>query len=81
MKMSSAAFPAHHYLNDGYGMKSWLLTRDHKRIALLYLVAITFFFFLGGVFAVLDPARTGDAGRRSRQRRDLQQAVHDARHR
>jgi len=45
--------PAHHYLNDGYGIKSWLLTRDHKRIALLYLAGITFFFFIGGTFAVL----------------------------
>src|SRR5881227_1144264 len=45
--------PAHHYLNDGYGIKSWLLTRDHKRIALLYLVGITFFFFIGGAFAVV----------------------------
>ena len=40
--------PAHHYLNDGYGVRSWLLTRDHKRIALLYLAGITFFFFVGG---------------------------------
>src|SRR5260370_15696578 len=45
--------PPRHYLNDGYGIKSWLLTRDHKRIALLYLAAITFFFFVGGAFAVL----------------------------
>src|SRR5213593_3794199 len=45
--------PSHHYLNDGYGIKSWLLTRDHKRIALLYLAAVTFFFFVGGAFAVL----------------------------
>ena len=36
-----------------YGVKSWLLTRDHKRIALLYLASITLFFFLGGAFAVL----------------------------
>ncbi|HVZ22631.1 MAG TPA: cytochrome c oxidase subunit I [Vicinamibacterales bacterium] len=41
------------YLNDGYGIKSWLLTRDHKRIALLYLAGVTFFFFVGGLFAVL----------------------------
>ena len=41
------------YLNDGYGLKSWLLTRDHKRIALLYLAGVTFFFFLGGAFAVM----------------------------
>jgi cytochrome c oxidase subunit I len=45
--------PPHHYLNEGYGIKSWLLTRDHKRIALLYLAAVTFFFFVGGAFAVL----------------------------
>ena len=48
-----AEFPAKHYLNDGYGISSWLLTRDHKRIALLYLAAVTFFFFIGGAFAVL----------------------------
>ena len=41
------------YLNHEYGVKSWLLTRDHKRIALLYLVSITFFFFLGGIFATI----------------------------
>jgi cytochrome c oxidase subunit 1 len=41
------------YLNAGYGIKSWLLTRDHKRIALLYLLSITFFFFIGGFFALL----------------------------
>ena len=50
---STVLLPPRHYLNDGYGVKSWLLTRDHKRIALLYLVAITFFFFVGGAFAVL----------------------------
>ena len=26
------------YLNNGHGLASWLLTKDHKRIALLYLV-------------------------------------------
>ncbi len=41
------------YLNQEYGIKSWLLTTDHKRIALLYLVSITFFFFIGGFFALL----------------------------
>jgi cytochrome c oxidase subunit 1 len=42
-----------HYLNVNYGVKSWLLTTDHKRIGLLYLAAITFFFAIGGIFAVL----------------------------
>ncbi len=54
--MSTLAAPAPappDYLNSGYGVKSWLLTKDHKRIALLYLVSITLFFFLGGVFALL----------------------------
>jgi cytochrome c oxidase subunit 1 len=42
-----------HYLNVSYGVKSWLFTLDHKRIALLYLASVTLFFFLGGAFAVL----------------------------
>ena len=41
------------YLNKEYGVWSWLLTTDHKRIALLYLLSITFFFFIGGFFALL----------------------------
>ena len=41
------------YLNSGYGIKSWLLTRDHKRIAILYLLSVTLFFFIGGFFALL----------------------------
>jgi cytochrome c oxidase subunit 1 len=45
--------PRESYLTAGSGIKSWLLTKDHKRIALLYLVSITAFFFLGGAFAVL----------------------------
>src|SRR5579859_5903384 len=45
--------PAEHYLNATYGIRSWLLTTDHKRIALLYLASVTFFFFIGGIFATL----------------------------
>src|SRR6516165_7060529 len=41
------------YLNANYGIKSWLLTTDHKRIALLYLVSITAMFWIGGFFAML----------------------------
>ena len=41
------------YLNAVYGLKSWLLTKDHKRIALLYLGSITFFFFIGGLYALM----------------------------
>ena len=42
-----------HYLNANYGVRSWLLSTDHKRIALLYLVSITLMFVVGGVAAVL----------------------------
>jgi cytochrome c oxidase subunit I len=45
--------PEHHYLNDGHSLKSWLLTVDHKRIGVLYLLTITFFFFIGGLMATL----------------------------
>jgi cytochrome c oxidase subunit 1 len=41
------------YLNNGYDLKSWLLTKDHKRIAVLYLLSITGMFFVGGFFAML----------------------------
>jgi len=42
-----------HYLNADYGIKSWLLTTDHKRIALLYLASITLMFVVGGLFAAI----------------------------
>jgi cytochrome c oxidase subunit 1 len=45
--------PEEHYLNATYGIRSWLLTTDHKRIALLYLASVTFFFFIGGIFATM----------------------------
>jgi len=45
--------PDNNYLTAGYGLKSWLLTTDHKRIAILYLIMISVFFVIGGLFAVL----------------------------
>jgi cytochrome c oxidase subunit 1 len=56
MSTSSAepvAPPREHYLNAGFGWKSWLFTKDHKRIGLLYLGSITLFFALGGAFATM----------------------------
>ncbi|HET6806394.1 MAG TPA: cytochrome c oxidase subunit I [Frateuria sp.] len=41
------------YLEEGFGLRSWLLTHDHKRIGVLYGIGITFFFFLGGLAAAL----------------------------
>ncbi|HQU82658.1 MAG TPA: cbb3-type cytochrome c oxidase subunit I [Pyrinomonadaceae bacterium] len=45
--------PKLNYINNGYTLKSWLLTKDHKRIAMLYLASVSFFFMLGGIFASL----------------------------
>jgi cytochrome c oxidase subunit 1 len=45
--------PADTYLNSSYGVKSWFLTKDHKRIAVLYIVTITLFFIFGGAMATL----------------------------
>ncbi|HSB61428.1 MAG TPA: cbb3-type cytochrome c oxidase subunit I, partial [Vicinamibacteria bacterium] len=53
MTTEPAVPPKVHYLNAGYGWRSWLFTTDHKRIALLYLVSVTAMFFLGGAYAVL----------------------------
>ncbi len=41
------------YLEAGYTARSWFLTHDHKRIAVLYAVAITAFFFVGGAAATV----------------------------
>src|SRR6202142_1964181 len=41
------------HLNSNYGIKSWLLTTDHKRIGILYLISITAMFWLGGFFAMM----------------------------
>src|SRR3954470_12214226 len=41
------------YLNARQTISSWLFTTDHKRIALLYMVSITLFFFIGGAAATL----------------------------
>ncbi len=46
-----SALQEFNYLNADYGIRSWLLTIDHKRIAILYLVMITIMFSIGGLFA------------------------------
>ncbi len=43
----SAAAPDS-YLRDGHSLWSWLASTDHKRIAILYAITITVFFFIGG---------------------------------
>ncbi len=49
------------YLRHGSTISSWLTTTDHKRIAILYAVTITVFFFIGGAAITLVQARTGRA--------------------
>src|ERR1700760_4686198 len=48
---TTSTLPKRNYINAEHGLKSWLLNGDHKRIAMLYLISITFFFFIGGAFA------------------------------
>ena len=47
----AVAAERHSYLDAPYGVAAWLLTKDHKRIAMLYLISITVFFAVGGLFA------------------------------
>ncbi len=39
------------YLENGHTVASWLLTGDHKRIAILYLISVSIFFLVGGIAA------------------------------
>ena len=41
------------YLAEGYTLGSWLATHDHKRIGILFAIAITVFFFIGGAAATM----------------------------
>jgi len=41
------------YLTSDFSIKSWLLTTDHKRIGILYLISISLMFLLGGILAGL----------------------------
>ncbi|MGN6505750.1 MAG: cytochrome c oxidase subunit I, partial [Tepidisphaeraceae bacterium] len=41
------------YLTHERGLKSWLLTLDHKRIGIMYMIGVCAAFGLGGIFAML----------------------------
>ncbi|GMW03193.1 MAG: cytochrome c oxidase subunit 1 [Candidatus Hydrogenedentota bacterium] len=49
---NNAEYPARNYLSRKT-IASWLLTTDHKRIAVLYLVSISAFFLVGALFAAM----------------------------
>ncbi len=48
-----SSMPEKNYLTEKRGLKSWLLTLDHKRIGVMYLIGISISFALGGIFALL----------------------------
>jgi cytochrome c oxidase subunit 1 len=41
------------YLVATHGLKSWLLTVDHKRLGIMYLAGVLLFFLAGGIFALV----------------------------
>ena len=63
--------PRENYLTDGYGIKSWLLTLDHKRIGILYMVSVSVFFLMGALFALTIPPGVNDSSGRPARGRNL----------
>src|SRR5690242_19265470 len=53
MQDTAGTTERHSYLGAPHGLAAWLLTRDHKRIAMLYLISITIMFSLGAIFAAM----------------------------
>ncbi len=51
------------FFQERSGIKSWLVTLDHKRIGLMYLVAVVLSFLVGGLFALLIRIELLSAGR------------------
>ena len=41
------------YINHKHSVASWLLTYDHKRIGILYLIVVSTAFFLGGILSLI----------------------------
>lgn len=55
--------PGVNYLNEKSGLWSWLTSLDHKRIGIMYMIAVLTFFFIGGVFAMLIRWELFDSGK------------------
>ena len=45
--------PEKNYLNAKTTVRSWLLTQDHKRIGVMFLITAMVMFLVGGIFALL----------------------------
>jgi cytochrome c oxidase subunit I len=53
LALERPSIAADDYLAAGHTLRSWLLTTDHKRIGILYMLSITFMFVVGGIAATL----------------------------
>src|SRR6201996_3110154 len=51
--IATSSYPSKNYLTVETTVRSWLLTTDHKRIGILYMISITLFFLVGGTAATL----------------------------
>jgi cytochrome c oxidase subunit 1 len=51
------------YIDAKKGLMSWIVTLDHKRIGVMYLIAVLISFLLGGIFALLVRAELYSAGK------------------
>ena len=49
--MTTTVLPRVNYLSVKTTVASWLFTKDHKRIGIMYLVVVSIAFLLGGIFA------------------------------
>jgi cytochrome c oxidase subunit I len=49
----SSLLKSKNYLNDPPGLRSWLLTQDHKRVGVMFLTLISLALALGATFALL----------------------------
>ena len=69
------------YLEVSHGIKSWMLTLDHKRIGLMYLFGILGALVLGGAFALLLRTELWDTVGKDDRRRagHVQPVLHAAR--
>jgi len=50
---ASGMFPRNYLVEPATGLKSWFTTLDHKRIGVMFLIAVSIAFALGGFFALL----------------------------
>jgi cytochrome c oxidase subunit I len=51
-QFSSSEEFSHNYLKAKTGIWNWMTTVDHKKIGLMYLASVIFFFFVGGMLAI-----------------------------